>query len=78
MKFSQYDVVRVVRFIKPELTKKANFDLRAPVPGDVATIIDIYDDPAGYELECSDVHGITQWMISVQTGDVELELLAPA
>jgi hypothetical protein len=41
----------------------------------VATIVEIYLEPPGYELECSDGCGVTQWLMAFGLGDVELELV---
>lgn len=73
MTFSQYDVVRLkaIRVSVPTLVEA--FNLRQPAVGDIAYIIDIYSDPVGYELECSDATGITQWLMAFAPDDVELE-----
>jgi len=70
-----YDVVRVVAINNQQLLESNVFDLRPPRIGDVATILDVYDDPAGYELECSDETGVTLWLIGCTEKDVELESL---
>lgn len=74
MKFSQYDVVRLTSLRAPLPGKDDEFNLRSPIVGDVATIVEIYSDPPGYELECSDVNGITQWLIALRPDDIKLEL----
>jgi hypothetical protein len=75
MKFKQYDVVRVMA-LHVEATKASDaFNLRSPAIGDVATIIEIYSKPPGYELECSDGNGITQWLMAYGPDDIELELV---
>lgn len=75
MQFKQYDVVRVMA-LHVEATKASDaFNLRCPVIGDVATIIEIYSKPPGYELECSDVNGITQWLMAYGPEDIQLELV---
>ena len=51
------------------------FNLRRPALGDVATIIEICATPPGYELECCDHNGITQWMMAFPTDAIELELV---
>ena len=73
--FSQYDVVRVLRL--PDVTQPSGeaFDLRSPQVGDVATIIEIYADPPGVELECCYANGITQWLAAFRFQDVLLELV---
>jgi hypothetical protein len=75
MKFKQYDVVRLLGIRVPIPALYDEFDLRPPVVGDVATIIEIYSTPPGYELECSDGNGITQWMMAFQPDDVDMELV---
>lgn len=59
MKFQQYDVVRLMEMRVPMPELADEFNLRQPVVGDVATIVEIYTKPPGYELECSDGNGIT-------------------
>jgi len=75
MKFEQYDVVRILEIRASALSLDDAFDLRAPVIGDIATIIEVYNSPPGYELECSDSNGITQWLIAFSPDEVELELV---
>jgi hypothetical protein len=76
MSFQQYDVAKLkgLRVPLPDLFDE--FNLRRPIIGDVVTIIEIYSEPPGYELECSDSDGITQWMMAFRPEDVELELLS--
>ena len=70
--FLQYDVVRIKAL--PLSSQIPNqFDLRMPRIGDIATIIEIYTKPVGYELECSDQDGITQWMMAFAPGEAEFE-----
>lgn len=75
MNFKQYDVVRLegIHVSLSELDDE--FNLRHPVLGDTATIIEIYAKPFGYELECSDSNSITQWMMALRLDEVELELV---
>lgn len=75
MQFKQYDVVRVVALHVEASKAPDEFNLRCPVIGDVATIIEIYSKPPGYELECSDGNGITQWLMAYSVDDVQLELV---
>jgi hypothetical protein len=51
------------------------FNLRQPAIGDVATIVEIYSNPPGYELERNDENGITQWLLAFGPDDVELDLV---
>ncbi len=76
MKFKQYDIVRLNGVLVPIPESCDEFNLRRPASGDVATIIEIYSNPPGYELECSDSDGITQWMMAFRSEDIELELLS--
>lgn len=75
MQFAQYDVVKVKGFSTDKHAEPNAFDRRPPKVGDVATIVEIYSNPAGYELECSDADGVTEWMIAFAPHEVELELI---
>jgi hypothetical protein len=75
MQFAQYDVVKIMSLFAEKHTGVDAFNRRSPQVGDVATIIEIYTDPLGYELECSDAHGITDWLIAFRPNEVELELI---
>jgi hypothetical protein len=75
MQFAQYDVVKIVLFLTRKHAQKDVFNKREPHVGDVATIIEIYTDPLGYELECCDEQGITEWMIAFGPDEIELELV---
>jgi hypothetical protein len=74
MKFKQYDVVRIMAFSAEQAALADESNLRQPVVGDIATIIELYSSPSGYELECSDANGITQWLMAFRPEDVVLEL----
>lgn len=74
MKFMKYDVIKIVAFNVQQAAFADEFNLRRPAIGDVATIIEIHSSPPGYELECSDADGITQWLVAFQPEDVVLEL----
>jgi hypothetical protein len=74
MQFKQYDMVKV-KALHVEVAKDFDaFNIRQPVVGDVATIIEVYSKPPGYELECSDGSGITQWLLAFGPDDIELDL----
>lgn len=75
MNFKQYDAVRLKKINLSTPTEKDEFNLRQPEVGDIAYIIEIYSTPPGYELECSDANGITQWLMSFGPEDVELEFV---
>ena len=74
MKFKQYDVVRIVALNMEKFALADESNLRRPMVGDVATIIELHSSPVGYELECSDANGITQWLMAFRPEDVMLEL----
>jgi hypothetical protein len=76
MQFKQYDVVRIVELLSPVKEVKSEFNVRAPEPGDIATIVEIYTNPyLGYELECCDSAGNTQWLVTFNPSDINIELL---
>lgn len=74
MQFKQYDVVRIKALALQADTPPDDFNRRLPVVGDVATIVEIYSMPPGYELECSGADGITQWLVAFTLDEVALEL----
>lgn len=51
-------------------------DIREPRVGDVAWVIEIYEDPPGYYLECSDKQGVTEWLQIFSPEEIRLEKLA--
>lgn len=75
MSFKVYDVVRLIAIDNDELLLSDAFNIRAPKVGDIATILEIYSDPPGFELECCDKSGSTEWLLGVQENDVLLELV---
>ena len=75
MQFKQYDVVKIKNFTTKKRKRGDVFNKRSPKVGDVATIVELYKDPLGYELECCDANGITEWLIAFQPNEVELELI---
>lgn len=74
MSLKLYDAVRVNKINVPLPYAKDWLNVRNPEIGDIAYIIEIYCNPPGYELECSDESGITQWLMSFAPEEVELEL----
>jgi hypothetical protein len=75
MSFKAYDVVRLIAINNDKLSLPDTFNTRPPTVGDIATILEIYNDPPGFELECSDNVGGTVWLLGVQEKDVQLELV---
>ena len=77
MVFKQYDIVKVIRITKPNEGHRDAFNRRDPQVGDTAAIIEIYAQPRlGYELECVDASGETEWLRSFSAQDIQLELIA--
>lgn len=68
-----YDVVRLTALLQPVHFEPDGVSVRAPRIGDVATIVVVYENPPGYELECSGSDGITEWLGAFAPSDVELE-----
>ena len=76
MIFEQYSMVRLKKINKEFSNKELLFDKRKPQVGDLATIIEIYHTPRlGYELECSNENGITEWLITFSPEDAVFELV---
>lgn len=71
-----YDVVTIKELRKPVDFQPDGTSVRAPGVGDVATVIEVYSDPPGYELECSEKDGITIWLWAFAPEDIELEVIA--
>ncbi|GGX11758.1 hypothetical protein [Undibacterium macrobrachii] len=75
MNFKIYDVVRLLGMsANCEFVSDA-FNLRVPKVGDVATIVEVYEHPPGYILECCDQTGASEWMLVFEEKDVQLELV---
>ena len=70
-----YSVVRIKQVHKEFSREDAGFNKRLPRQGDVATIIEVYENQPGYELECIDDNGVTQWQTAFSPEEIELELL---
>jgi hypothetical protein len=68
-----YEAYRIKEFRQPIRSDLGEGDLRKPQVGDIAWVIEIYEDPPGYELECSDRNGITEWMQAFAPGEIVLE-----
>ncbi|MCZ6617382.1 MAG: hypothetical protein O7E57_04560 [Gammaproteobacteria bacterium] len=74
--FEAYDVVRLVRFVKSFQYVKDPVNRRRPRVGDVATILKVYrSGTLGYQLECKDGRGETQWVLSFPIAEIDLELV---
>ena len=76
--FSEYDCVKITAIRKPIDTADDGISRRNPVVGDIATVVMVYTDPPGYELECCDTDGVPWYLISVAIDDLDLEIVPPA
>ena len=75
MKYNQYSLVRLKKIYKQFDESELAIGKRAPRIGDIATIVEVYEKPVlGYELECSDENGMTEWLVSFSPHDAEFEL----
>ncbi|MDN4056462.1 hypothetical protein QPK32_25720 [Massilia sp. YIM B02763] len=70
-----YDVVKIKKLHKPGDFQPDGTSIRAPIVGDVATVVEVYSTPPGYELECSGRDGITIWLQAFAPEEVELEVV---
>ena len=70
-KIELYDAVRIEELYKPATLSDS--DIRQPQVGDVAWVIEIYENPQGYELECSDKDGTTAWLQAFGVEEIKLE-----
>jgi hypothetical protein len=70
-----YDVVRITGLRRSIDFQPDGNSVRAPCIGDVATVLEVYRNPPGYELECCGPDGITIWLRSFALEDVELEVM---
>jgi hypothetical protein len=75
MQFAQYDTVRIVSIRNTKRLETDAFNIRAPRVGDIACIIEVYSDPPGYDLECSNSDGISEWLLAFPPEEIELELI---
>lgn len=71
-----YDVVRIKALRHAMDFVPDAFNMRLPRIGDIATVLEIYTTPPGYELECCDSNGITEWLHAFPLEDIELEKVA--
>ena len=78
MLITQYSTVKIVALHRKfnEVNVQRGFDRRLPQIGDLATVVEVYRSPTlGYELECSNSDGTTEWLITFSPGDAELEVV---
>ncbi len=65
----QFDMVKVTAIRNDRFVSAEVFDKRAPVVGDVGTILEVYAD--AYEVECSDSDGSTVWLEAMYPDEIE-------
>ncbi|AMJ93299.1 hypothetical protein AVL56_02595 [Alteromonas stellipolaris] len=69
----QYSVVKITKLNTVFEAHENSFGSRPPRVGDIATILDVYED--AYDLECSDSDGVTIWLEMFNTSDATFELI---
>jgi len=69
----QFSVVRIMSLKREFKHCENSFGSRAPRVGDIATIIDLYDE--AFDLECCDENGITLWLELFEAKDAQLDLV---
>ena len=69
----QYSVVKIKSLKKAFERTECSFGSRVPRVGDIATVVDVYDE--AFDLECSDENGITLWLEIFNPSDADLELV---
>jgi hypothetical protein len=65
----QFDMVKVTAIRDDRFADIEVFDKRAPMVGDVGTILEVYAD--AYEVECSDSDGSTIWLAAMYPDELE-------
>ena len=65
----QFDVIKVTAIRSDRFAGAEVFDKRAPIVGDVGTILEVY--AAAYEVECSDLDGSTIWLEAMYPDEIE-------
>ena len=69
----QYDMVRVVRVRDRRFTDSAPSFQTHPVVGDVGTVVEVYVDPPGCEVECCAEEGlVTIWLEVLYPDELEV------
>lgn len=77
MKYKQYSVVKLKEIKKQFNKNELSFGTRQPKISDVATIVEVYEDPTlGYELECVNKDGTTNWLATFLPEEVVMELIS--
>jgi len=64
----QFDVVKVIAIRDNRFASDEGFDKRAPLIGDVGTVLEVYAD--AYEVECSDSDGTTIWLTAMYSDEL--------
>ena len=77
MRYKQYSVVKLKVLNKSFAESDISLGDRVPKEGDLAAIVEVYGFPSlGYELECSNKNGITEWLATFSPEDAEFDLVS--
>lgn len=72
LSISQYDVVRVIRIRDARFDDAKVFYQRHPRVGDVGTVVEVYTNPIGFEVECCAAgDGKTTWLDAMYPEELE-------
>lgn len=75
---NQYDYIQIISIHRNFSQKDVFPGKRLPEIGDIAAVIEIYDKlELGYELECVNRDGETDWLITVKNSDLEFKKINP-
>jgi len=73
MAFKKFDKVRIIKIRNINMKLRSRLEVATPKAGDIAVTIDVYERLIlGYELECSDKDGISQWQLAFTPCEMEL------
>ena len=73
--YNQFELFDTVLVEKVYLAAQNECNKPTPQPGDIATIVEVYSNPQGFELECCDSTGRTIWCGGFEPSDLQLKLL---
>ena len=69
----QYDMVRVVQICNNRFAESSPRYQRHPLVGDVGTVLEVYSEPAGFEIECCAAgDGHTTWLEAMLPDEIEI------
>jgi hypothetical protein len=73
MVFKKFDKVKIIKIRNLNMKLRSRLEVATPKADDTAVTIDAYESPIlGYELECSDIDGISQWQLAFTPCEMEL------